>query len=91
MRMIRKCNRRWKNRFFLRFSDKLGKPNIKTHPKGFEPKSSAARRLEPSSARLSHLALAVVLQAHFVDQIHLGFQKVDVLFGVVPNALQQVA
>ena len=42
------------------------------------------------SADLSHLALQVVLQADFSDQFDLGFQKINVLFGVVQYALQQV-
>ena len=44
-----------------------------------------------TSAQLAQLALQVVLQANLADQIDLGFQKIDVFFGVVENALQQVA
>ena len=42
------------------------------------------------SAQLAHLALQVVLQADFADQLDLGFQEVDVFLGIVQDALQQV-
>ena len=57
----------------------------------FLPISSTQRPIGALSAHLAHLALQVVWQADFVDQFDLGFQKIDVLFGVVQNALQQVA
>src|SRR3546814_14159574 len=37
------------------------------------------------------LALQIVLQADLVDEFDLGFQVVDVLFGVVQDVLEQVA
>jgi hypothetical protein len=43
------------------------------------------------SAQLAHLALQIVLQANFANQLNLGFQEVDVLFGVIEDLLQQVA
>lgn len=45
----------------------------------------------PHSAQLAHLALQVVLQANLANQLNLGFQEVDVLFGVIEDFLQQVA
>jgi len=38
----------------------------------------------------AHLFLQVILDAHFAQQTKRGFQKVDVLYGVVQNALQQL-
>ena len=51
-------------------------------------RSSAARR---SSAQLAHLRLQIVLLTHLGSQLDLRLQKVDVLFGVVQDALQQIA
>ncbi len=41
-------------------------------------------------SQLAHLALEVILDADLVDQVDLRFQEVDVLFGIVKDALQQV-
>src|SRR6478735_7305878 len=56
-------------------------------------KSGALPR-SPGRARLlglAHLRLQVVLQADLADQVDLGLEEVDVLFGVVQDLLQQVA
>jgi len=39
------------------------------------------------SGGLAHLALQVVGKTDLVDQLQLGFQEVDVLFGVVQDLL----
>ena len=47
--------------------------------------------LNQCSADFAHLRLQIVLQTHLAHQLDLGFEEVDVLLGVVQNALQQVA
>ena len=59
-----------------------GRPKLSAPPRG------ACRR---QSAQIAHLALQIVLQADLVQQADLRFQEIDVFFGVVQNALQQVA
>lgn len=50
-----------------------------------------SRSPDRSLLDLAHLRLQVVLQADLADQVDLRFEKVDVLFGVVQDLLQQVA
>ncbi len=40
--------------------------------------------------KLAHLALEVVGKANFGNEFDLGFQKIDVLFCVVQDVLQQI-
>src|SRR6476620_8352771 len=44
-----------------------------------------------SSLNLAHLRLQIVLQPDLADEVDLRFEKVDVLFGVVQDLLQQIA
>ena len=43
------------------------------------------------SASSAHLRLRIVLQAYFFYELKLRFQKVNMLLGVIQNALQQIA
>ena len=63
------------------------------HPRSRKKKGcrSSPFNRSSSSAGVAHLGLQVVLQAHLADQIDLGFQEIDVLFGVIQDLLQQVA
>ena len=47
--------------------------------------------LRRSVRALTDLRLQVVLKTDLADQLDLGFQEVDVLFGVVQDRLQQIA
>ncbi len=60
-----------------------------THKKrALRPYNSVVRRpqapqKEGFSAEFAHLALQVVLDSHFAQQLNLSLQKINVLFGVV--------
>ena len=57
----------------------------------FCQRASCLKAGEFGLAEFTHLALQVVLDADLAGQFDLGFQEVDVLFGVVQNVLEQVA
>ncbi len=71
MRMIRKRN---KNVNLLGIFSFWRIPYAKNRPKAVLKKSAdRALKAQAYSAQLSHLALAIVLQTYFVDQIDLRF------------------
>ena len=57
--------------------------------KGAQARGDAASAAQ-GGVSIPHLALQVVGQTHLVDQLQLGFEEVNVFFGVVKDVLQQI-
>src|SRR4030095_3450054 len=55
------------------------------------PRRRYARTRPLSGGRVFHLRLQVVLQAHFVDELDLRFEPIDVIFGVVEDFFERLA
>src|SRR5690554_5875075 len=63
----------------------------RTMPGVVQPTAQASRSSQQLKRLFAHLRLQIILQAYFLDQFHLGFEPVDMLFGVVQDVLEQIA